>query len=159
MTQRKKRGPKGPHPFKYHAADDPALLAEWHRRGMLTCIVRGDLVRDGSTVYERAYTTGKMVAVAVGRTKRAVDEWAADGKFIPARLINGRRMWAVEDLDRLLRGGVFFEQSPFDKGHPGELAARAREGVSAVEAERREAARKGAKRTLPGLPKPRKVMA
>jgi predicted DNA-binding protein (UPF0251 family) len=139
ITSRRTK-PATPNAFPYGSADDPALLAEWTRLVHRIAVIRHDLRRDDSTVCERAYVTAPMVAVATGRTRRQVDRWAADGRFIPAHQIGNERLWAVNDLDRLLRGGRFFVQSVNDKGHAGEVAARAQEAVAAYEAEQRQEA-------------------
>jgi len=116
----------------------------WTTAGHLVCYVRGESRRDGSTLYEQAYVPIEMVALATGRSARMVRQWAQEGNFIPARKINGQKVYAVEDLDRLLREGDFFQQTLHDAGHMGNLAARTQKGVSQIEKEERSA--------LPGLP-------
>lgn len=138
-----KTKPPKPHPFP-HRKVDRALMDEWTKAGHLVCYVRGQARRDGSTLYEQAYVTVHMVAMATGRSRRMVDQWAQEGKFIPARKVNGQKVYAVENLDRLLREGDFFRQTIHDRGHIGNLAARTRKGVAQIEEEERSA--------LPGLP-------
>jgi hypothetical protein len=140
ITSRKTKPEKPNSGFPYGGVLEPALLAKWTGLGMKVAVVTGTLPEDGSTVFERAYVTAPMVAVATARSRRMVDRWAADGKFVPAHQIGNERLWAADDLDRLLREGRFFEQSVFDKGHAGELVRRIREAQAAHTAEQAQEA-------------------
>jgi hypothetical protein len=137
---RRKTKPNRPNAFPYKSILDPQLQAEWKQRGMLCAVIRGTLQADGSPTYTRAYVTGPMVAIATGRSARAVEEWASESRFIPSHQIGRERLWAADDLERLLNEGAFFPQSIHDKGHPGERAARILEALDALEIERQDAA-------------------